>query len=615
MFHQLRRTLPGFAVWIGSLILMALMVSCDYEPHETYLREIPDPDLSNLSIDLSNNSNDTLYLFGKTDLSYNAFLEGRKQYMTYVYLDGFQILTLQNYDTTFTIDAGQYEEGQHILKVEIYASAGTGTLADVAGAEQLQLSQEWIAYIDNSAPETVAFTSVGISDGSMMINWERYAMFNFSAYVLEKQYWNEPYNMYSTCWQKEFSDKDATSFRDSTYLGGKIRYRMRIRGGALFSEYAVREIDYVYDPALDFEWIDREQVRVAWRKPLIANSFKDYEVTFRFSNRTVITSIADTAFIVKPEVSFGEIASFSLTVHPKGNRCEGAVPIYKTVRLGDAFAAFTGDKIAYCRETGQYYTREYANDEYSLIRINGATNAIEQTMLLDGEFSVAPNGEYLYITYNNVLRQLDPTTFAVVKTYNLYELGDAYATLAGNLGVSNNHRVALVTYDSNYVVQMPAFKVLYRAAKDYGMGLSPSGNSLVSNGKLWTWNGSAFVEKHSFSDSFRATFRDDETLIKVYYRNKISIQNLLTSQEYSIALQPNADIVAYDPVSDLIGYAQESSSYDRTTPFHLIDMQANSVKQFTVAQLDNHRGQHMFLINNRILCSQGSSMPVSYYYP
>ena len=615
MSQYILKMVTGLAAWTSSVVLLLLFFSCDYEPHETYVKEIPEPDLSNLSINLSNNSNDTLYLFRKTDLNYHAFLDGRQTYFAYVYLDDFQIETLHNNDTTFTLDAERYEDGQHILKLEIYASAGTGSLGDVAGAEQLVLTREWVAYIDNSIPERVDFSSVGITDGSMMINWTRYPRVNFSAYVLEKQYWNQPYDMYSTCWQKEFTDKDVTSFRDSTYLGGKIRYRIRIRAGDLFGGYTTKQFEYVYDPAVAFEWIDREQVRVTWHKPRIANSFKDYETSFKFSNRTVTASIADTVVILKPEISFGQTASFSLIVHTNGSRCEGGSPVYTSISLGNKFPIFTGTKALYCREIDQYFTREYTGNAYNLVRIDGKTNTVQQTMLLDGEFAVSPNGKYLYITYDNVMRQLDPMTFTVIKTYNLYELSDVYTSLAGNFTVSDNHHISLVTYDANYVIQMPDFKVLYKGPKDYGMGMSPSGNTVVSNGKLWTWNGTALTEKYTFSDSFQPIFKNDETLIKIYYNNKISIQNLSTYQENSIALQPNPDVIVYDPVSDFIGYAQKSSTYSSTTPFHLIDMQATSVRQFTVAQLDNHRGQHIFLINNRILCSLGSSIPLSYYYP
>ena len=615
MTHSRKGALRKLTVRMGSFVLFVLACSCDYEPHETYVKPIPEPDLSNLFIDLSNHPNDTLYLFGKTGFGYNAFLNGRQRYGAYVYMDGFQILTLQSNDTAFTIDASQYEEGRHILTLEIYGSAGTGSLADIAGAEQLILTREWVTYIDNSVPEGVDFTTVGVDDGSMEINWKRYPTFNFSAYVLEKQYWHKGYKVYSTCWKKEFTDKDDTSFTDSTYLGGLVRYKLSVRAGSLYSTAAMEDFEYVYDPALQFEWIDKEQVRVTWRKPDIAIGFNSYEAGLGYSNLTTITSISDTAVIVKPGISFGQSTSFALKVHTNGNPCEGAWPVYVDIKLGNEFAGFTGTKIVYSTETDQYYTREYTDNEYKLIRIDGTRGTVDQTTVMDGEFSLAPNGGYLYITYDNVLRQLDPMTLEVVRSHNLYDLGGAYASIAGNFSVSDNHRISIATYDSNYVVQMPDFKVLYRAKKDFNMGMSASGNSVVSNGKLWTWNGTAYIEKHTFADAFRPTFRDDETLIKTYYGDKISIQDLTTYQERSITLQPNPDVIVYDPVSDLIGYAQESSYYDRTTTFHLIDMHANPVKQFTVAQLDNHRGQHIVLINNRILCSLGSSIPLSYYYP
>lgn len=616
MLHYILKTAIGpSALKPAALLMLMLLLSCEYESHETYFKDIPEPDLSNLSINLSNDTNDTLYLFGKTQLNYSAFLNGRTTYATYVYVDDFHVATLQNNRTSFTLNAEEYEEGQHIIKLEIYASAGTGSLADVAGAEQLILTGQWLAYIDRSPPDNVDFSSVGIEDGRMTVHWTRYQKFNFGAYMLEKQYWNAPYNMYSTCWQKEITDKDLTSLTDSTYLSGKIRYRIRVKAGELFGDYTVKEFEYVYDPALQFEWIDREQVRVTWRKPRIADSFQQYETYLAPTTRNVITSLADTVVVLTPDLAFGQRVSFTLTVKPKGGRCEAWTQAHQHIYMGNDFAPFTGNKISYCKEIDQYFTRQYTGDDYELVRINGSTNKVEDSMLIDGEFSVSQNGKYLYITYDNVLRQLDPMTFSVLKTYNLYELSDVYTTVAANLAVSDNNRLSFATYDSSYVVEMPEFKVLYRAARDYGIGMSPSGNTLVSNGKVWNWDGTAFISKHNFTDAFDAVLKDDETLIKIYYRDKISIQNLSTYQETSIPLQENADVIAYDPESDLIGYAQESSGYDRTTTFHLIDIQARSVKQFPVAQLDNHRGEHIFLINNQILCSQGSSIPLSYYYP
>lgn len=617
MFRTSQYFINVFTRFVACLPVVSLLLflfSCDYESHEKYLKKIPEQDLSNLSITLSNTTNDTLYLFGKANLNYSAFLNGRKTYVAYVYMDGVQIQTL-NSGSAFVIDAHIYEIGRHLLKLEIYASAGTGTLGDVVGAEQLKLTKEWVAYLDNSPPEAVDFTSVGISDGSMHIQWKRYPKFNFTAYVVEKQYWNQSYDSYSTCWQKEIPGKDVISLRDSTYLGGKVRYRIRIKAGELFSPYVTKDFEYVYDPVLAFEWVDREQVRVAWHRPLIAHSFKDYEVAFRFSDRKVITSIADTAVVFKPEISFGQIASFSLTVHPKGGRCEGGESLYTRISLGDVFPQFTGSEIAYCRDNDKYYSRKYADNEYYLVRIDGKTGTIEQTMLLDGKFTISPNGKYLYISYDNVLRQLDPLTFAIIKTHNLYELSDVNTSIAGNFTASDNQLISLATYDSNYVVKMPDFEVVYSSAGNHSIGMSPLGNTMVSDGKLWRWTGAAFTATHTFSNSFHPMFKDDNTLIKIYYNSKISIQNLSTFEETSVQLPPNTDVITYDPVSDMIGYTEESSSYASTTPFHLIDMQAGNAKTFTVAQLDNHRGEHIFLINNQILCSRGFSIPLSYYYP
>ncbi len=140
--------------------------SCEVTPSEIPWSSIEEPQVvPDISIKLSPEM-DTLRLSESTWVTYLLETGDRRLYYMEMYLDGEEIVNkikLSDREIKAYINTDLSDDGIHTLKINIYTTTNTGSIADKIGYEAYLYQLQWPVYINKSAKEDFKFTNLEIS--------------------------------------------------------------------------------------------------------------------------------------------------------------------------------------------------------------------------------------------------------------------------------------------------------------------------------------------------------------------------------------------------------------------------------------------------------------------
>lgn len=601
-------------------LVIFLVMACEFEPSGDFFKEVTPPDGSAVVINLDNIGEDTIAILQNTKFTFAANTGKRTVLKTNVFMNGQLAAVAERNTNQFNISSNNFPEGTYVLKLEMHCSSGTGSLADKKNLETIIINRQWVAVVDKAPPTTVNITSITVQNGVAEIRWQKYLRHNFQAYILEKQEATSAAgNSYWGCWSKEITDRDLVTFTDNSYVGGNVRYRIKVKGADKITEPTQKDFTDGYDPSMQYEWLDTKTVKLTWRKPRAHKGFGRYELVIYDGKSTTITKSDpnDTTYTYEPNVPFGAVRSARLTVFSAATNCFNMFRDAQ-VRLGVEFPSFYEALIAYSKPLDKYFAiKKDASYRNNLVRIDGVTMAVEQSFYLDaGIFGISANGQYLYATDENALYRLNPLTFQVVNTYDLSALKNKFnRQWGGVISVSNNNTVALATTLGSMVLRMSDFTIVYEATEDYNIALSPGGNYLVSAGKIWQWNGNSFDPKMTISGAVnRTAFKDDEKAIVVTsdqnYVKSLILVDLAGMTSTTTNFTGHYMSLTFDPESGYVGYFKPAPELT-PTDFHLLSPSLALQKTIGITAPQVHYSFYTLLINNHLICSEGYAVPLS----
>jgi hypothetical protein len=608
----IKHRLPGIATLF--LILNGFF-ACDFQPDKKMFKEMPALDLTGINMTLSINDgmiDDTIRLSSKSNFTIIADLAGRQVKYGEIFIDD-SLVTLVDSDNTFELDVENYNASKHFLRVDLYADAGSGSLADQLGGELLKISKTWPLLVDDTPVQELPLNVV-VENGQLAIKWNRYLQNDFTKYVISKAVITGG-NQRHPCWTREITDPEQTILYDETFIGGTVEYSLAIQGGNELGPESKKEFWYPYNPELQYEWLSSDQLKIFWRRPAFPSNVHSYNILVlgdspgTFEN----TDPMDTTMVVDLELAIGSLRDIQLEVIPKQGFCQNTVLTVATIGKILPFVPFYGRSITYTPTRKKYY----AADENSLMRIN-EQHEVEQSMPFEGsdfqnQFALSENGEYLYVAYYNVVSQLDPLTFEVIRTLNLTDITDKYESgFNRKMIVSNTNTLAIRTFDNTLLLNSN-FEEIGRHAPDYQMNLSASGEYfMVSDSIFRLQNGEYQFHGMLPVPKAQTIFIDDSQLLIVNDFDGMSVLDLNTMELQGPPFAAQAySAWYYDPASQLIGIVQQRYDVYNTGIFYLYNLSGELLKTIDVANLDIHTSQYVVLLNNELLWSSGYSVPLS----
>ena len=620
----LTMNLTGLVTWSCRAILVSCVVSvvlsCDYESDKEFVRDVAPPSSNGITIELSDKS-DTLKIGVPTEFSYTAPRGGRRLYHTTVFVDEKLVRDNVSESTLFPINPASYGDGLHTLRIEITTSVGNGSLADQSGYEEFKISRSWVLDIDTTTPQKLAITSIAPEDGILVIRWPRYRHYYFQSYVLTKEEFSSGHYFYE--WSREITDQDQLAFGDSTFQGGKARYTLKIKGGGniyvgnVYGEATATEYAHDYSPAVTYEWIDRQNVKVSWRKTPFYKGFAGYSLStypstsFPSTSTKFHTNIEDTTEVVTPDIDFPVQLTVSVGVVVKKTTKN---PSGASVALGTTFPKFYATKVAYNKVLDKYFAVDQNNKTF--LRIDGTTFAIEQSMPMDnGEFCISRNGTYLYTVTGNIVKRLSPDDLSVLNTYDLNSIYFSNGRLNSNLQVTDNNLLVIRSAGGQYLLRMSDFSLIKKTTTSQSVKISDSGDHLLFEGNIFQWSGTQYDLKGPVATG-NGYFRDD-TQLMLQTSQKIDVYNLSTlTLSSSTPFAEDGAAFRFDRESDLMGSFADASYSQTYTTFSIYSpVEGRKMKTFRVGSPQINYSQYIILLNNQLICSTGFILPLLYYYP
>jgi hypothetical protein len=603
---------------LAYILLLSLFFCCDYEPEGEYFKNVPSPDPNEISLELTTSTNDTLFLFERTIVGYKSLLGDGKFKGISVYLDDNLIYSTGLPEVTyFVVEAAYIEDGIYNLRIELKSSSGSGSLADVMGQEDLHLEKNWTVVIEKKRPDPVPILSIREIDGTLKIEWERFENFTFQRYVITKYCFDPLYNTYIICWAAEVQDQNATSLSDSTYIGGKAKYAVRVKAANQESDVSEKEFDSPYNLEFAYEWLDNKNMKLSWRKSTFHQNFSYYQIAFTASNDNrsfKIENVSDTTLILDAGLKFPGTKTLVLEAHPREINSYNRDYVYQHLDIsqGTPFPLFYENTLTFNVALQKYFSMRKSGDKFLLVRIDGTTNEEEQSILAgDGKYTLSENGLYLYYSDYDHLYQLDPLDFSLINSFDLAELNGS-GNYIWEYNVSDDNMLSATNFTGTFVVNMNNFSIVQQFPYDFQTKISPDGNFLVMHGKVLLLAGQQYSQTggFTFTGTPKTAFNGNKELI-LYYTGTIKIIDLAT-QSIARSNISEASYCSFDPVTGLIGgFSDDVSSQNK---FYLFDpAQGEQVSGFDIANISSD--YPIILANNKLIWSHGRIIPLSHYYP
>lgn len=502
-------------------IVFLLLSACYFEPDGDFFKEIPEKDFSSLAIDL-NNANDTLYISTITNLQYSVSAS------EFVVADvratvGDKVVLSGGYGLSgsFFINPNDFATGTYTLTLLLIVQSGTGSMADRLNAEIVQVWRQFTLVIDSEPPAQRIISKLDTTNGTMVVYWNSYKKWNFQSYTLIKECSKDNY-YYDVCDYITIDDKSDTTWIDSNYVGGFVRYRIDVSAADKTTRGDFKS--YSWFPKTSFEVIDKK-IKFYWQPPRFYANTKAVQLFTPNVNSQIIDQ-NDTSYQIEPIIELGSVYSISI--------------IYQSEKDAHSLSfsplAFVGQDYFYPISQPFLY-HPIAKLYYGYSAINGGVTSVLDDRLnfkamvynqgKGNKRRLSLNGQY-FITqvFNDAVQTFhdtDPTTLELSQGYSGIE-GTAF-----DFSVANNGLVACTTSKGNVVFEWASkAQVFSNQVLGTRILISPSGQYLLNDQNIYRYQSGSFQLIGSVSIDFLSlvTFTKDNELAVSYSTGEIKFWNV-----------------------------------------------------------------------------------------
>ena len=537
MYKNLARTILLILVPVS-----LINVSCEYTPTGANFTEVDNAIPKDITIDLEN-FDEPIYLKGTGSIILKYNFKGRAVTSMSICLDGNRIGSRESNFDRIKIDTEKYFDGEHTLKLSFYTTSKTGSYADAHYAERFLFEKEFTIIIDNSKLETIEINEVRIEDGRLKILWMKNNNYFFRKYLVYKRL-DKSGNEYEL--QTTITDREITSWTDSTYIGGPIIYRVNV-----VAENSVRlgidkKINYSYPKFCAVDQNYKNRVKICWNKSLFYNNFERYYLSralFYSSEEFIFESVSDTEFVEDISV-FQKKIQYRMSTNSRGSTMKHDT----TTWLGTRMQGFTSMKFSsatnsiYFRRTDQIY-----RSDLNTLEVLNSHQISYSNYPAHCSFDVSENGLYAYCSIFSKIYKLDPLDFRVLEIYDTKEFLGHSDCVPFYLKVSNNNRIGfsgrLITYDGQVthsrgldginVIDMENKKQIARTdivlnnMDPLQIKFSDNGKYIVSTASLMKVD-EGELRNHYDTTIFKCSFIDDGEMCLISENGTLTIRNTET---------------------------------------------------------------------------------------
>jgi hypothetical protein len=430
--------------------VVMVLASCEFEPSGEFSPDIKKPDISTpLVVDL-NAAGDTILVDAFSILEFK-FQTDDREFHWMKFCIGNHCETASSTDDIYRIFMGMYNmsPGKFDLTVEVFTGTGTGSIADIMGAEGFLYYKKFTLIVVEKL-DGIKILSVTPDMGSLKLSWEKYELSDFLEYSIVRCYG------YSDEILAVINNQQITSIYDNSYVGGIAEYRVDLK----INSRELEGIPASYEDEFPEVLVQKSNnlVTLSWEKSRYINNIKGYEVFVYHNGNELITEAGpDVTSIVLTNLRFLFDNQILIRYVPKSLPSYQYHPmtfIGSTASIGYIGDIFEAGPIVTPVGDFLYYHKEDKIYEYNYI-YDEVTNTIEfRTSNLT--YSVSPNRKYILTddgltSESIVLYNIDS---GEIKRYSWNQLSDDFdyvhfVSISDNgkavFGVNNNPEV--LVYD------------------------------------------------------------------------------------------------------------------------------------------------------------------------
>ena len=529
------------------LFIVHILSGCEYNLTETNYVEIEQPTTNAvLNLDLFSDS-ETINVFEKTLFTFDFSSDEFK------FANG--TLTLNEHSWNFaypngrfTIDPDKTGPLMDTLTLIITKPTGTGSIADIAGAEHYIFKKQWIIKIDDRFAPQVSLTKGITDEGFLKLTWPKCSQYNFEQYQLYISKFGVNKNIF-------LKNPNDTVYIDTSYVGGIASYNLSTHVHTYHHVTLGKTLGLNEPfPQMNFKAELFDKLTISWNK----SKYKSHCILSMSGHEDVILDNLDTSYTIE-HPGFGQIARFYLyTVPYYTNSTHTNVYDTYDYPLGERIAINSND-VEYNKTDKVLYTNTYNSfDCYDITTLTKQTSTS-----LSGYYSCPTNSskvaaltsDAIYI-YNDK-NLLNPSKIE----YNSYNIK--------HFSFTDNDLIAIVVSDKYELIDINSKEIVTTIdIEDSPVYSSWSCFSTSKDGKyacFVTLNGLKLynIENgqanliYSDNKAYRSAYFDIENpnqlILSLYYESGIEVRNVSDfSLLKSIELQNNSIIHSMDPETNYL---------------------------------------------------------------
>jgi hypothetical protein len=397
--------------------------------------------------------------------------------------------------------------------------------------------------IDPPAERTVTIDTTG---GTITVRWNGYSKWNFKSYSVVKAC-NAGGGEMVDCMTQTITNPLITSWKDTTYVGGLVYYRVQVTIAAGITGGGIN-IYYSWTPKTSFK-------------------IQNGNVTYRWQKSPFHKNISGVVLQLPDGSSHPVGISDSLFQAPIFKGTLGVDYFWKVTFMSKVAASNFQNSSDYYRGTLYSYAPAFPLDFNPKENIyygfgnNGGYIAMSDSMTYIASAQLAPyqraisgDGNY-FLTYEpgttsgGTFYDTDPRTLQVSSGKTL-----SYSISPG-FQIANNGLLA-VSANGNQVYAWPSMQLIYsNPTPTHGslLKISPSGLYLLESNNVYHYDGSAFQKVGILSDVtfWAATFTSSDNLVLGDENGTITVFDSSTLSVLSTIKIPVTDLnaLSFDPVS------------------------------------------------------------------
>lgn len=401
-----------FVFYLLILLSISILWGCEYHSDNEYFREVQKPDSAVISINLDP-SDKIIYLAGIQKFNYLAVTDSLKCYNVKVFVDTTTISDKDEGFGSFTLNSKDYADGHYTLTLVATTSSGSGSLADIVGAEGFLFSFSWDLVVDKSPPTAVQITDMYNDDGLLKIEWGKYDKGNFGWYEVIKTVFSSSGIPYSSSIGNVY-DITQNYFHDNTYLGGKAQYEVRVVTPLYKAATSEAKIYIDETISLQAEWLEEDLVKLSWTKIKYHKALKELRIYQNYM--TVFTTYsADTNYFVGHIGIFGDDTYYHMEIFDQEATHWGKK--YAEIHHNIGIPILSHKAFIMNNVNASVYLATASK----LYKFNTETRLLEDSVAVPDpytEFVVSPNDDILIAS--DPARKINPDNLSVSQPLDVY---------------------------------------------------------------------------------------------------------------------------------------------------------------------------------------------------